>query len=762
MARARSFTATHSRAWRALCGLSAGTVLAPLRTSPAGKCAELEGKKLGRGVEGQNLQRPTPPRHRQLVSHGQLAIDQQVDQRPAHAERQFVRPVELDRQAPGSFGRIDEVGARLVADLRLRPAGVGADVAQRLVRIVAVEGDADRLPGLPAGGAEAEPGLEIVGRRRLQPQGRAARPIGGLHQPALGIDRAPADLLPNVRPLGGKVVAHERRRLGRRFFCGRLGSRLGRQFFRRHGLGQLLSGRGQQLPIGGAGFSGRLEVRLEHAGPQTGIVRRGRQRHGLDAKRVGGQERRHAGLQHPALVRIAVVAADVQVRRRVEIAVEHARDAVVLEIQLAAGHVGPHLVRLEHGPQPVVILLGDRVVLVVVALRAIERQAEHRLGRVLDRFIEPGRAIEAKILPGEKAGRPQPVGVRRIQLVGGEHLAEHLVVGLIGGERLDDPIAPVPEVLLRVADFGAQPPPVADTRQMSIQCRAQRSAYCGLASRRSTMAARACGVSSAARASSSARVGGRPIRSRLTRRSQIRGSARCWATRPRRSRSAARKRVDRIAVPGRISRCRYGGSDCRAECPVVARVAGWLLVGGGRGSLVDPGPNQGDLVGRQRLALGGHPLCEIGRGDLGDQQALAALGRLDRRTALAAAPGRRRRIEPQGGLALERAVAGVAPGLQDRLDLAEVVDLGPRRQLRGAGQQGAPGASPAERFRRWHGASQFPAIDREPFCGTRACLEPVRQIQPIQRACPLSAGSWSSARFSPGRTLGAGGSRLGR
>ena len=53
-------------------------------------------------------------------------------------------------------------------------------------------------------------------------------------------------------------------------------------------------------------------------------------------------------------------------------------------------------------------------------------------------------------------------GVKRGDLVGGEHLFEHAVVALGLVQRFDDPVAPVPHVFfLHVADLFAQAVPVA-------------------------------------------------------------------------------------------------------------------------------------------------------------------------------------------------------------------------------------------------------------------------------------------------------------
>ena len=70
-------------------------------------------------------------------------------------------------------------------------------------------------------------------------------------------------------------------------------------------------------------------------------------------------------------------------------------------------------------------------------------------------------AIEEEIVAGEKSRGPQLVQVVWMQLVGGEHQTDHLVVRHVGVQRLDNPIAPVPDVVLAVSQLVAQSPPVA-------------------------------------------------------------------------------------------------------------------------------------------------------------------------------------------------------------------------------------------------------------------------------------------------------------
>ena len=103
-----------------------------------------------------------------------------------------------------------------------------------------------------------------------------------------------------------------------------------------------------------------------------------------------------------------------QERLRVGVAVERPRDAVLRGVEFSGHEVGPQLVRLEESTEPVVIDLRGRVVLVVVALRAVERQPEDALAGVLDDLVQPRRPVEQEVRPGEVAGGPELLRVGRV------------------------------------------------------------------------------------------------------------------------------------------------------------------------------------------------------------------------------------------------------------------------------------------------------------------------------------------------------------
>ncbi len=140
--------------------------------------------------------------------------------------------------------------------------------------------------------------------------------------------------------------------------------------------------------------------------------------------------------------------------------VEHAGQAVFLEIGFAGYGVEADLVRFEDGTEAIVILLGDGIVLVVVALGAVHGETHESLGGVLNGGIQPSGAVEKVVVAGEEARGPEGLRVVWGQFVGGQHFLNHAVEALVGVERLHDPVAPTPNVLLAVAELLAKAVPV--------------------------------------------------------------------------------------------------------------------------------------------------------------------------------------------------------------------------------------------------------------------------------------------------------------
>ena len=188
-----------------------------------------------------------------------------------------------------------------------------------------------------------------------------------------------------------------------------------------------------------------------------------RQGHRADVRLWDGEEGGHGGGDHRRFVRPVFLAPDKTPGGQIGLAIEHPRDAVDVGISHPFHGIQPHLIGLEEGAQPVVIVLGDRVVFVVVALAAVHGQAEQTLAHVLHGFLHPGVPVEEEKVARQKPGGPDFFQIPRIQFIRGQHLPQHLIVRQARVEGLHDPVAPVPHVFLAVPELVAEAPPVAVT-----------------------------------------------------------------------------------------------------------------------------------------------------------------------------------------------------------------------------------------------------------------------------------------------------------
>ena len=185
------------------------------------------------------------------------------------------------------------------------------------------------------------------------------------------------------------------------------------------------------------------------------------QRHRRNRNRAKRKNFRHAGRNDVGAIGPGFLPTHKEIGGGCGEAIEHAGNSIAADVRFPRHQVLPHKVGLEEGPHLVIVGLLDGIVFVIMALGAVHRQAEKALADMLDRFIEPLMAVEDKITAGEIAGGTELGGIVGIEFVGGEHLPHHLVVGDICIERFHDPVAPVPDVLLAVAMFLSQPPPIA-------------------------------------------------------------------------------------------------------------------------------------------------------------------------------------------------------------------------------------------------------------------------------------------------------------
>ena len=173
------------------------------------------------------------------------------------------------------------------------------------------------------------------------------------------------------------------------------------------------------------------------------------------------------------------------------------------------------MVRLEERPHPVVIDLRDRVELVVVALRAVDRQAEERLATCARRSRPASCAVEHEVVTAPGSRSPAACPGRRDTARRPRASRGPSGRTLVGVQRLDDPVAPVPDVLLAVRGPRSPSPHQSLYRQMSIQCRPQRSPCLRAGEQRSSPTGRSHPASRRARTPRvSSAVGGRPTRSR--------------------------------------------------------------------------------------------------------------------------------------------------------------------------------------------------------------------------------------------------------
>ena len=291
---------------------------------------------------------------------------------------------------------------------------------------------------------------------------------------------------------------------------------------------------------------------------------------------------------------------------------------------------------------------------------------------MLDGVVQPAIAVELVPVPREEPGGAERLGVVGLGLVGGEHLDDHPVVALVGVERLDDPVAPAPDVGLALADLllvavpVAIPPDVHPVPPPALAIlRAVEEAIDHLL----------VGVIGGVGEEGEPLFGGGDQADQVEvdpaeERPLVGVGAR---PEPARLVLGGEERVDRVADPCRVLDLGDLGTDRRLEGPVRAGVVGLRLVGGLRPG-VDPRLQPRDLLGRERLPLSrrGHPPILVA-GDGVDEQALGALAGDDRRASVPPGPHVRRGVEPQPRVLLQRPVAGDAPPAQERLDVADVI-----------------------------------------------------------------------------------------
>ena len=155
---------------------------------------------------------------------------------------------------------------------------------------------------------------------------------------------------------------------------------------------------------------------------------------------------------------MTLVAAQQKIRWRVG-RIIRPRQPILPRVQLAGNAVRADLVRLEYGPGRIVLALGNRVRHVVMALCASHRHPEEALESVLHRVFQPLLPGEHLVVPHQEPRRTQCTRIFWRDLIRRDHLRQHAVVGLVLVQGFHDPIAPSPDVRLRIPHLVAIRPP---------------------------------------------------------------------------------------------------------------------------------------------------------------------------------------------------------------------------------------------------------------------------------------------------------------
>ena len=387
----------------------------------------------------------------QFVGDQKCPVEPDVDEPVAHREAQLVFFPHLDSAGDHAGSRVGRLPVNGVRDLHLRPSlvGTGVDEVRILPGFVEVKTKGHRAIGRASGGGVTAAQFEVAGVCLAAAQHRSLATRQGLEQLAALVFPALADQFPAIRRRI-KVIVQPGARRSRRVPYWRSDGRIGPGL----GAGEILC-RGRDFFLcGGKSIP-------PHMLPRRGGPLLARQGDGLDGRGKGGEERGHSGRDRNVLVRLSRIAAKVEESLGIGLIVESPRNAALFKIDHAGHRIEPHLMRFEEGTEVVIIDRLDGIILVVVTLRAVKSEPEKGLAGALDRVVEPGRAVEEVIIPRQKAGRTHGLGVSRREFIGGEHLRDHTVVAFVLVERFDDPVAPVPEMFLTVAQLIPQPVPVA-------------------------------------------------------------------------------------------------------------------------------------------------------------------------------------------------------------------------------------------------------------------------------------------------------------
>ena len=112
------------------------------------------------------------------------------------------------------------------------------------------------------------------------------------------------------------------------------------------------------------------------------------------------------------------------------------------------------LERLEEGAELEVVPLGNGVVFVIVAMRAVKREAKKRFAGVFHDVAHPLIRVERVPVSGQIAGGHARLVIIGRHFVRGEHFDDHAVIALVCVQRADDPVAPTPNLRRAIPHIG--------------------------------------------------------------------------------------------------------------------------------------------------------------------------------------------------------------------------------------------------------------------------------------------------------------------
>ena len=317
--------------------------------------------------------------------------------------------------------------------------------------------------------------------------------------------------------------------------------------------------------------------------------------------------------------------------------------------------------RLEDGAEAIVILVRDGIVLVIVTLGAVERETNECLAGMLDGGVEPGGAVEEIIIAREKTRGAQGIRISRRQFIRGEHFLNHPVKPLVVVEGFDDPIAPMPNVFLAVAQLRAEAVPIGVAPDIHPVPRPAFAVMRALEQFIDNHLPRP-------RVHQLLTRGWKPDEIEVQTAQQDRPFRRWLRLEPTRLPATLQQHINHIAS---IVRQRHAFGHLKR--PVISWIRLGKFIRRHRCAGSDPFPNGRNLRWLQGRAFRRHAFLRVMGRQPRQQFTLRRLTEHHHGLALRALADVRRRIHAQPGLLLERPVTRITPRLQDRLDVVQII-----------------------------------------------------------------------------------------